>query len=261
MAAVSHKRYWITGASSGLGRALAVRLLEQGHDLIVSSRKREALEALAKEYPEQIQVLPCDVADDSQMQGLFTNHTSGVDTLDGIILCAGQCEYIDLPDFNLSAFKQLMAVNFQGTVNACAAAYPLLHEAVRQGRPRPFIAGLCSMSSYLGFPRAEAYGASKAAMAYFLDSLRADIGKDMDVINVYLGFVNTPMTARNDFPMPFMQSPERTVEAILKKIEKRPHRINYPWRLHFVLKTFSQLQGIWFHRIVPRLRRSGELVS
>jgi len=258
MPAVSSKRYWITGASSGIGKALVDKLAKQGHELIVSSRNHEALQALALNYPEQIRVLACDVSDSDSMQSLFDKQAPELDYLDGIILCAGHCEYIDLPDFNLPSFGRHMAVNFQGTVNSCAAAYPLLKRAMGRTGGKPFIAGLCSMSSYLGFPRAEAYGASKAAMAYFLDSLRADIGQEIDVIAVYLGFVETPMTASNDFPMPFIQTVDVAANAILKNIEKRPFRINFPWRLHIVLKVFSRLQGLWDRAIIPRLRRTGD---
>ena len=145
-----------------------------------------------------------------------------------------------------------------GTVNSCAAAYPLLNNSVLLNQnTKPFIIGLCSMSSYLGFPRAEAYGASKAAMAYFLDSLRADIGDRIDVIPVYMGFVKTPMTAQNDFPMPFLISSEQAAKGILKKITKRPLRINFPWRLHLMLSIFTRLQRFWYSFVIPRMRRSG----
>ena len=115
------------------------------------------------------------------------------------------------------------------------------------------------MSAYLGFPRAEAYGASKAAMAYFLDSLRADIGDRIDVIPVYMGFVETPMTAQNDFPMPFLISSEQAAKGILKKMIKRPLRINFPWRLHLTLSIFTRLQRFWYSFVIPRMRRSGSL--
>jgi NAD(P)-dependent dehydrogenase (short-subunit alcohol dehydrogenase family) len=261
MSVISSKRYWITGASSGLGRALVEKLVQQGHQLIASSRNYKALQALALDYPEQIRVLPCDVSDSQSMQSLFAKQAPELDYLDGIILGAGLCEYIDLPDFNLLSFERHMAVNFHGTVNSCAAAYPLLKQAKDRTGSKPFIAGLCSMSSYLGFPRAEAYGASKAAMAYFLDSLRADIGQEVDIITVYLGFVETPMTAQNDFPMPFIQKVDVAANAVLKNIEKRPYRINFPLRLHIVLKFFSRLQGLWYSGIMPRLRRTGDPAS
>ena len=248
--------YWISGASSGIGRALSIQLAAQGHRLLVSSRDRSALEDLAGQYPGLIEVMPCDVADRNKMMALFSTNLPQLQTLDGIFLCAGICEYIDLPAFNLDAFERAAAVNYLGVVNACAAAYPLLEKAVaKAGSTKPFIVGLASMSSYIGFPRAEAYGASKAAMAYFLDSLRADIGQRIDVITVYLGFVRTPMTAANDFPMPFIVSDQEAAAAILNKLPGRPLKIVYPWRLHFSLHLLRKMQWLWYGKIIPRLRR------
>ena len=252
--------YWITGASSGIGKALSIELAQQGHNLIVSSRNSEELDKLAFEYPELIRVLPCDVTNNEEMIELFSLKMPEQIRLDGIFLCAGYCEYINFPDFNIDAFQKVFAVNFHGIVNSCAAAFHLLNNSVyTKKNKRPFIVGLCSMSSYLGFPRAEAYGASKAAMAYFLDSLRADIGKRIDVIPVYLGFVETPMTAQNDFPMPFITSPEKAARGILRKLKKRPLRINFPSQLHAVLSIFSKLQRLWYFFVIPRIRRSGSL--
>ena len=113
------------------------------------------------------------------------------------------------------------------------------------------------MSSYLGFPRAEAYGASKAAMSYFLNSLRADVGHMIDVIPVYMGFVETPMTEQNNFPMPFIISAEEAAKGVLKQLRKRPLRINFPLRLHLILEFFSNLQRLWYSSVIPRMRRSG----
>lgn len=260
MKLTNQHKYWITGASSGIGRSLCIELAKQGHKLIISSRNSEELSKLALYYPLLIQTLPCDVSNNEEMANLFRDKMPTLENLDGIFLCAGVCEYIDLPKFNLDAFQKAVAVNFLGTVNSCAAAYPLLNNTVSQHSDnKPFIVGLCSMSSYLGFPRAEAYGASKAAMAYFLNSLRADIGEKIDVIPVYLGFVKTPMTEQNDFPMPFLISSEEAARGILKKLRKRPLRINFPWRLHGVLSTFSKLQSLWYLSVIPRMRRSGSM--
>ncbi len=254
------QNYWVTGASSGIGKALTVELAKQGHKLIVSSRNRDELDKLSNEFPGLIKAAPCDVADSEEMQGLFTKNMPELKSLDGIFLCAGVCEYIDLPDFNVAAFQKVYSINYMGTVNCCAAAYPLLNNStVHDQNKKPFIVGLCSMSSYLGFPRAEAYGASKAAMAYFLDSLRADIGHHIDVIPVYMGFVETPMTEQNDFPMPFLISPEQAAKGILKKLIKRPLRINFPWRLHIMLSLFCKIQRFWYLVVIPRMRRVGSI--
>jgi NAD(P)-dependent dehydrogenase (short-subunit alcohol dehydrogenase family) len=258
MLANKQKTYWITGASSGIGRAITELTVQQGHRVIITSRNKQALEGIAQKNPELIRVLPCDVSKAEETVGLFSKVLPELECLDGIILCAGICDYIDLPDFKLQAFEDAIAVNFLGTVNACKAAYPLLkNAALKKPAKKPFIAGLCSMSSYLGLPRAEAYGASKAAMSYFLNSLRVDIGESIAVIPVYLGFVETPMTAQNDFPMPFIVSPELAAANIMKKLEKRPLRINFPWRLHALLSLFSRMEIIWYSFIVPRLRRTG----
>ncbi len=189
----AQQTFWLTGASSGIGKALTLKLAKQGHQLIISSRNRASLDKLSAEFPDLIRVLPCDVSDREEMENLFASNMPEIKSLDGIFLCAGVCKYIDLPDFNLDAFQEVFSANYHGTVYSCAAAYPLLNNSALENKShKPFIIGLCSMSSYLGFPRAEAYGASKAAMAYFLDSLRADVGNKIDVIPVYMGFVETP---------------------------------------------------------------------
>lgn len=253
--------FWIIGASSGIGKALAVALAAQGKELIISSRSTETLEAIAAQHPELIRVLACDVSDGESMLSLFRDSMPAIEKLDGIFICVGVCDYIDLPDFNPEAFRKAADINYLGTVNACAAAWPLLKQAARLDTDKkPFIVGLCSMSSYLGFPRAEAYAASKAAMACFLNALRADAGHWLDVIPAYLGFVDTPMTAGNDFPMPFLATPQDAARAIMKKLQERPLRIVYPWRLHAMLKLFSCLQTVWYGWVIPRLRRSGDML-
>ncbi len=257
MTGIKQQTFWITGASSGIGKALAHALAEEGHQLIISSRGKDSLEAFAQNYPDLITVLPCDVADEQQMLSLFEIEIPELEYLDGIFLCAGICDYIDLPDFQLKAFKKAISINFMGTVHSCAAAYNLLKAKPQDSKDsKPFIAGICSMSSYLGFPRAEAYGSSKAAMAYFLNSLRADIGDKVDVIPVYMGFVDTPMTKQNDFPMPFLITPEQAAKGVLKSLQKRPLRIDYPWRLYAVLSILAKLPSLWYKTIMGRLRRS-----
>tara|TARA_R110000772_G_scaffold38354_4_gene90514 strand:- start:575 stop:1363 length:789 start_codon:yes stop_codon:yes gene_type:complete len=262
MANHNQQTYWVTGASSGIGKALCCQLAEQGHHLVISSRSTEALNELAELYPNLMTVLACDISDRESMRRIFSDNLPHLEALDGIFLCAGICEYIDLPEFNLDAFYQAIAVNYLGTVNSCAAAVPLLEKRGLKGcDKKPFIVGLCSMSSYIGFPRAEAYGASKAAMAYFLDSLRADIGDRVDVITSYLGFVKTPMTAANDFPMPFIVSDQQAAADILAKLPKRPLRMVFPRRLHISLTLLSMMQRLWYKNIVPRLRRKPGVVG
>lgn len=260
------RQYWLTGASSGIGRELALQLAARGHIVYLSARSADALQTLAAEAPGQLIPLPCDVSDDAQMARVFEQlpPEQRPQWLDGVIAGAGVCEYVDLPVLETATCRRVAEVNYFGVVNACAAALPLLQRAAQApGRGRPFIAGLCSMSVYTAFPRAEAYGAAKAAMAYFLDSLRCDIGRQVDVCLVYPGFVATPMTAPNDFPMPFCLSVDEAARRVLAGLEKarRPRAFAFPWQLHGILKLAAALPGLWYGVIMPRMRRTPTLDS
>ena len=254
--------YWLTGASSGIGRELALQLVAQGHIVYISARSAEGLQTLAAEAPGQLIVLPCDVSDDAQMATVFERLplAQRPQWLDGVIAGAGVCEYVDLPVLDTAMCRRVADVNYFGVVNACVAALPLLQRAAAMpGRGRPVIAGLCSMSVYTAFPRAEAYGAAKAAMAYFLNSLRCDIGRVIDVCLVYPGFVSTPMTAGNDFPMPFCMSADEAARRVLAGLARprRPLSFAFPWQLHWLLKIAAALPGLWYGSVMPRMRKQG----
>lgn len=254
------KNCWVTGASSGLGRAITVRLAAAGHRVYASGRNGAALWALADEESGDIVPVPCDVTDDDTLAGVLAQHD--VDCLDLVILCAGTCEYVDLPDLDVAMMRRVMETNYFGVVNACAAALPLMKRAAANGRGRPHLIGIGSMSSYVGLPRAEAYGASKAAMRYFLDSLRTDLHGQADITVVHPGFVETPMTAQNDFPMPLLMTADKAAGIILAQARRRPLAIAFPWRLHLALRAMQVFQRLWYSLIVPRLsRQSGATKS
>lgn len=252
---IDKKHYWITGAGSGIGRSLTAQLAAAGHRCYVSGRSADKLEALAKDIGGDIVPLPCDVSDDQQMSQLMEKH--GINVLDTVIMCAGICEYIDMPDLDIDSIRRVTETNFYGVVNTCIAALPCLRrQAQRRKSPKPHIIGVGSMSSYVGLPRAEAYAASKAAMASFLHSLRTDLNQEVAVTVVHPGFVETPLTAENDFPMPFMVSADKAASIILEKAKSRPLTIAFPLRLHLVLRTVSFFSRLWYHVLAPRLSRS-----
>jgi NAD(P)-dependent dehydrogenase (short-subunit alcohol dehydrogenase family) len=258
---MEQQSYWLTGASSGIGKALALQLAQQGHRVYVSARSEAPLADLAAACPGLIIPLPCDVADDAAMASVFEQLPEALrpQKLDGLIAAAGTCEYVDLPDLNLASLRRVMDVNHFGVVNACRAALPLLNAAVAiPGGHRPCIVGVCSMSVYTAFPRAEAYGSAKAAMSYFLDSLRCDIGPAIDITVVYPGFVSTPMTKSNDFPMPFCLTAEDAARRIAAALGKGKRSLAFPWQLHWLLKLASWLPGLWYGALAPRLSRQGK---
>jgi NAD(P)-dependent dehydrogenase (short-subunit alcohol dehydrogenase family) len=251
-------QYWLTGASSGIGRAVALLLAQQGHRVYVSARSATVLAELASAHPELLIPLPCDVADDAAMALVFQQLPAALQPqqLDGLIAGAGTCEYVDLPELDIGSLRRVMDVNHFGVANACKAALPLLQRAAADPvRGRPCIIGLCSMSVYTAFPRAEAYGAAKAAMRYFLDSLRCDIGHAIDVTIAYPGFVSTPMTASNDFPMPYCMSADDAAAHVVAALGAGKRSIAFPWQLHWLLKLASWLPALWYGALVPRLSR------
>lgn len=256
MTVATPANWWVTGAGDGIGRALTIRLAKQGCRVYASSRRREPLDELARLFPEHIVPLPVDVGDRMAMQHVFASLDAPPASLTGIVLSAGICEYIDLPALDSASIARVMQVNFLGIVHACEVALPLLQVQARGAGSRPQIVGIGSLSSYIGFPRAEGYGASKAAMAYFLDSLRCDVQPHIDVSVVYPGFVSTRLTAANDFPMPFQWTANQAADYIMRHLGERRRELAFPWQLHWLLRVARWLPGLWYSYLVPRLART-----
>ncbi|QOR40200.1 SDR family NAD(P)-dependent oxidoreductase [Billgrantia diversa] len=241
MAALSGKRrIWLTGATSGIGRALAVELLDQGHLVALSGRNESTLEALCKGRENALPV-PLDVTD-SDAVAIAGHHIGDLfGHLDVAILNAGSCEYLDARQLDTALVERVFATNFFGTIYCVRAALPLLRRACELGS-RPLLAATSSASAYLALPRAEAYGASKAALSYFLESLRLDLASEaIDISLIHPGFVATPLTERNDFPMPLRVSAEAAANAIVAGLEKRRLDIHFPRRFTFTLRLLGLL--------------------
>ena len=237
---------WITGASSGIGRAIAKQLAQQNNKVIASGRNREALAELALESDNIIPLI-CDLVEDNKdsiQQSLaeLTNH------LDRIVLSAGDCQYLDVNQNDWSCIDHVMAINFHGSVRAIHAALPLLEKS-----DNGHIAGISSMASLAPFTQAEAYGASKAALSYFLSALRIDLkAKNIDVTDIMPGFIDTPLTQKNDFSMPFLLSPDEASNRIIKAIEKRNFTGIFPKRLYWLFKFITFIPKTWVKMNSPK---------
>lgn len=255
------QQWWITGAGAGIGRELALRLAADGHHVFATARSRNDLDTLAALYPDAITPVPGDVSDADAMATLWQSLPTPPASLDGIILAAGICEYVDAPQLDAASFRRVMDVNFHGTVLSCNAALPLLLATSADPARKPKLIGVGSLSSVVGLPRAEAYGASKAAMHYFLDALRCDIGHRIDITVVLPGFVATRLTATNDFPMPWLWSAGQAADYIYKRLQSGRRVISFPWQLSWSLRLASWLPGLWYGVIVPKLRRTAPPVS
>ncbi len=235
------KTVWITGASSGIGYALALRLANQGYKVIATARNASTLKALAIKNPN-ITALVADLTssdDIEKLQGYFTARNEAIDV---VVVNAGTCLYMDNAEYDAQVMEQVFKVNIFAAANTIAVALPWLKRSNYGGH----IIGVSSMTVYLPFTRAEYYGASKAAFSYYLNSLRIDVKPfAIDVSVVYPGFVETPLTQQNDFPMPFLVSVEEAARVIQQVMKKRPKNAAFPKPLHYLLRILGNIPGLW----------------
>ncbi len=247
------RTFWVTGASSGIGLELARLLAKERNYVFVSARSIHKLECLREAYPENIHVIPIDLRDAKSVANAEREINQHTDHLDSLIACAGTCEYDDGLKLPAEMFAKITQVNYLGVVDAVRIALPLL----RRSTHRPHIAAIGSLSSVIPFPRAAAYGASKAALDYFLQSLKIDLlPENIDVTVIRPGFVDTPLTQRNDFDMPFMMSSKTAAKRIASSLHKRPLFYDFPARLAIPLKMMRFMPGVWMRMVAQKFKKA-----
>lgn len=245
------KFIWITGASSGIGRALALSLAKAGHGVAVTARSAEALGGLAAEH-QNIHPYPGDVTDAAAMKAVWQRicDAHGVPQL--VVLNAGTHQPTSAAAFAAADHERLMQVNYQGVVNGLAAVLPALMTA-----GRGHVAVVASVAGYGGLPYAGAYCASKAAVIALCQSLYPELaahGVKLQLINP--GFVKTPLTDQNDFPMPFLMEVADAVARIERGLVSSRFEITFPRRLSVVLKFLHLLPYPLYFAVTRRMLRS-----
>ena len=239
----------ITGASSGIGRQVAKRYADHGWTVYALARSEDKLAELA-EHPN-INALVLDLTDTAALKQCTQKlHDDGL-VLDLLLLNAGTCEYVDAEDLALDAFERTFAINVLAVVAACKYFMPLLKASLS-----PRLAIVSSMAHFFPFTRSEAYGASKAAVSYFVDSLRVDLSDTgIAVTLIEPGFVDTPLTQKNDFSMPFLMPVEEAAKRIFQGLEAGKARIRFPRRLSLLLKLLSALPYGLRNRVAIRMKQ------
>ncbi len=231
----------ITGATSGIGMQLAKDYLAKDQHVYAVGRDDEALAELKSLGATPIDL---DLMDREAVIAAFEK----LDTIDLAICCAGACEYLDMPNFDSESFMKVMSVNMGTLSHAIEGVLPKL--IASKGR----LVGLGSASAYVPFARAEAYGSSKAAIHYLMKTLQISLAPfDVAVSLVVPGFVDTPMTEQNDFPMPFLQTPQQASQAIRDGIEAEHEVIEFPRKLTLPLKTLGTLPDMAWQQISKQL--------
>jgi len=231
------RRYWLTGASSGIGASLAVELLNSGAHVALSSRSKGPLQALAQRFPGQVLIVAGDLTNSQRVREIGEQIAEDWGSLDTVILNAGTCEYVDAKQFDASIIEHVVRTNLLASSYCIEAALPLLRAGTA-----PHLIGVASSVTYLPLPRAEAYGASKAGMRYLFESLRIDLAPEgIEVTVVSPGFVDTPLTAKNDFPMPLSWPADKAARHIFAKLQDRPLEIAFPGLFMAALWPLSKM--------------------
>jgi NAD(P)-dependent dehydrogenase (short-subunit alcohol dehydrogenase family) len=242
---------WVTGASSGIGKAVALELARRGWTVAISARRLEQLEFVAAEATGLTGRIVAHVADVTDAVAL----AKVVETIESVhgpialaFLNAGVAPYTRAGALDITAFEQALTVNTMGVVYGLA---PLL--ARMSIRKRGQIAVNASVAGYGGLPQAAAYGASKAATIHLCEALKFDcdqLGIILQVVNP--GFIDTPLTRKNAFPMPFLMPIEEAARRAVAGFETGGFEIVFPRRLAWILKCVNSLPYSLYFPLVAR---------
>ena len=240
---------WITGGGTGIGLALTRRLAAHGWKVVVSGRRREPLEAVAAEFPDAVFPWPMDVAD----LGAVRQAVAGIEARHGAItlavLNAGMYQPVKLDTFKGETFAEHMRVNFLGAVNGMDALLPYMRQR-RSGH----VVLVASVAGYRGLPLASAYGPTKAALINLAESCRSMFAREGLTISVCNpGFVETPLTEGNPFPMPFLMNVDDAAAALERGIERGQFEIAFPTRFVLILKLLRALPYALYFPIIRRM--------
>ncbi|AOY87632.1 short-chain dehydrogenase [Marinobacter salinus] len=248
---------WITGASSGIGEALTEALARGGHRLIITGRREQPLEQLRSLAPERILPAPGDTTSKADLSDIASILEDQGD-LHMAVLNAGTCEYLDITHYNSDVIEKNIHTNVIGTARCVDIALPALRRTRAKGHPATLVI-VSSSAWWFPFGRAEGYGASKAALTYFAHSLRADLAAEgIDVVVVSPGFVKTPLTDRNDFPMPFLVEADDAAERIVSGLAKGHNEIAFPKRFTWMLRILGALPRPVIDRMAASMSRKSK---
>ena len=242
------KNIWITGASSGIGKALAIKFANEGWQVAASARRENLLKELSNQYTN-IQSFPLDVTDSDKCKSVFKDIVDKFENIEICVFGTGIHDPQSEKKFNLEKIKKIMEVNFFGTMNSINSVYDYFGQ-----RKVGQISIISSVAGYRGLPAAGAYCASKSALTSFAESLHFEMKrKNVRVSLISPGFIKTPMTDQNDFPMPMIKSPEFAADQIYNGlIKKSGFEIHFPKVFTFFMKFLRILPNSIYFRFLEK---------
>lgn len=230
---------WVTGAGTGIGRGLVKRLAQDGWTVAASARTARDLDSLAAEVPGRITAFKLDVTDAKAAAETGRAIEASLGPIDLAVFNAGSYFPTTAQEFSVENFRRTVDVNLMGIVNCMGPVVPAM-----VARRRGHIAVMGSLTAFVGLPTAASYGATKAALNYMVEAFKPDFdqyGVTITVVNP--GFVKTPATDKNKFPMPFLMDVDAAVEHIMRGLEAKSVTVNFPWQMTLGTRFLGALPG------------------
>ncbi len=235
------KRYWLVGASDGLGAALAHQMSRSGAEVIVSARSMDKLEALVADLPHKAQAVAVDVSDDNSVR----QAAAEVGEIDGVVFLAGVYWPFGAQDWDADQATAMADINFTGLMRVMGQVVPGF---VARDRGHVVITG--SLSGFRGLPGSIGYTASKAGTMSLAECMYADLrktGVEVQVANP--GFIRTQLTDKNDFKMPFLMEPEDAAREMFEHMGTDSFKKSFPWLFSMVFRVSQFLPDWLYYRI------------
>ena len=251
-------KVFITGASSGIGLALAAEYARQGAILGLVARRADALAEFARRFPHlSISAYPADVRDDAAIARAASQFIGEHGLPDIVIANAGISKGVATGQGDLAAFREVMDVNCFGM----AATFEPFAGPMSEARHGTLV-GIASVAGVRGLPGSGAYSASKAAALAYLESLRVEMRPfGVAVVTIAPGYIRTPMTAHNPYPMPFLMDAERFAQKAADAIARRVRFAVFPWPMRIVVTLLRCLPRWLFDRLFEKAPRKPRAVG
>ena len=248
---MNKKTIWITGGSTGIGKALAEKFASKGWNVAISARRENLLKEISDSH-ENIHEFPLDVTDKIKCKEVFEQIKNKFENVDICFFSTGTWDPKKEKDIDVEQIENVFKVNFFGTLNSIKAV-----EEYFKNRKKGTITIVSSIAGYRGLPNSTGYGPSKSALNNLAESLYFDFKRsNVRVCLVSPGFIKTPMTDKNDFKMPFLKTTEYAAEKIYDGlINKNVFEIHFPKTLTLILKIFSFLPSTIYFGLISKMTK------
>jgi len=248
---MNKKTIWITGGSTGIGKALAIKFANRGWNVAISARRENLLKEISETY-ENIHSFPLDVTDKNKCNEVFNDIKKKFNEVNICFFSTGTWNPKKEKDIDVEQIEDVFKVNFFGTVNSIKAV-----EKYFKDKKSGIITIVSSIAGYRGLPNSTGYGPSKSALNNLTESLYFDFKRfGVRVCLVSPGFIKTPMTDKNDFKMPFLKTTEYAAEKIYDGlIKKNVFEIHFPKSLTLILKILSLLPNRIYFSLIGKMTK------